>query len=73
MVVAVRLPEDLERRLGELSRHTGRSKSFYVRQALEEHLEDLEDQYWADEAVKQWQASGGKTRSLDDLKGELGL
>lgn len=73
MVVAVRLDAELERRLDELARRTGRSKSFYVKQAIEEHLSDLEDYYWADEAVRQWEASGRPTRPLSDLKAELGL
>lgn len=73
MVVAVRLDDALERRLEELARRTGRSKSFYVKQAIEEHLADLEDYYWADEAVKRWEASGRPSRPLSELKAELGL
>jgi RHH-type rel operon transcriptional repressor/antitoxin RelB len=73
MVVAVRLPADLERRLDELAKRTGRPKSFYIRQAVEEHLEELEEAYWADEAVRQWRAEGGASRPLADLKAELEL
>jgi RHH-type transcriptional regulator, rel operon repressor / antitoxin RelB len=73
MVVAVRLPDDLERRLDELAKRTGRPKSFYIRQAIEEHLDELEEAYWADEAVKEWQADGRASRPLADLKAELGL
>lgn len=73
MVLAVRLPEELQSRLETLSQRTGRPKSFYIRQALEEHLDELEEAYWADEAIKEWQADGGKSRPLADLKDELGL
>lgn len=73
MVVAVRLDADIERRLDELSSRTGRSKSFYVRQAIEEHLSDLEDCYWADEAIRQWDEEGRPTRPISDLKAELDL
>jgi RHH-type rel operon transcriptional repressor/antitoxin RelB len=46
-VLTVRLPTDLERRLERLARTTGRSKSYYVRQALLQYLEDLEDYHMA--------------------------
>ena len=51
-MIAIRLPEEIEGRLDTLARKTGRTKSFYVRQALEEHLEDLEDAYLAEERFK---------------------
>ena len=44
-MLAIRLPDDLEQRLTLLAERTGRSKSFYARQALETHLDDLEDIY----------------------------
>ena len=50
MVVSVRLSADLEERLDALSARTGRPKSFYVKSAIEAHLADLEEQYWADRA-----------------------
>jgi RHH-type rel operon transcriptional repressor/antitoxin RelB len=46
-LLTVRLPADLERRLERLSRTTGRSKSYYVREALLQYLEDLEDYHLA--------------------------
>lgn len=48
-MLALRLPEDIERRLEALAKRTGRSKSFYARQAIVEHLDDLEDAYLAQE------------------------
>lgn len=42
-MLAVRLPEKLEHKLENLVEETGRSKSYYVRQAIEEFLEDRED------------------------------
>ncbi len=71
MVVAVRLTSELERRLEELARRTGRSKSFYVREAIEEHLDELEERYWADEVVARWQASDKTTSPIGVLKAEL--
>lgn len=43
MTISIRLTPDEENRLDELTSRTGRSRSFYVRQALREHLDDLED------------------------------
>ena len=45
-MIAVRLPEDIEARLTELAAKTGRTKTFYVREAILNHLEDLEDYIW---------------------------
>jgi len=46
-VIAVRLPPEIEKRLARLARKTGRSKTFYVREAILQHLEELEDYYLA--------------------------
>lgn len=46
-MIAVRLPPDIEKRLAKLARKTGRSKTFYVREAILQHLDDLEDYYLA--------------------------
>ena len=46
-MIAVRLPPEVEKRLARLARRTGRSKTFYVREAILRHLEDLEDYYLA--------------------------
>ena len=72
-MLAVRLPEELEQRLTSLSKQTGRPKSFYVRQALSEHLEDLEDVYLADKALEDLRAGRSKTHSLEEVIRELDL
>ncbi len=46
-MIAVRLDPEIEDRLAELAKRTGRTKTFYVREAILRHLEDLEDQYLA--------------------------
>jgi RHH-type transcriptional regulator, rel operon repressor / antitoxin RelB len=45
MAIALRLSPDLEKRLGSLAKKTHRSKSYYVREALERYIEELEDYY----------------------------
>lgn len=42
-MVAVRLPKELDERLDRVANETHRSKSYYIRKALELYLEDKED------------------------------
>ena len=44
-MLALRLPPEIEARLDALAKKTGRTKSYYAREAILEHLEDLEDAY----------------------------
>lgn len=41
----VRIPEELVKRYDDLASRTGRSKTFYLRQAIESHIADLEDAF----------------------------
>ncbi len=50
-MIAVRLPEEIEQRLDALAKATGRSKSYYVREAILEHLDDLEDLHLAEQRL----------------------
>lgn len=51
-MLAIRLPQSIEKRLEKLARRTGRTKTYYVREAIVEHLEDLEDRYLAERALE---------------------
>lgn len=51
-MLALRLPKNIEDRLTALAKKTGRTKSFYAREAIVEHLGDLEDAYEALEKLK---------------------
>ena len=70
-MLAIRLPEDIEKRLQELAKKTGRSKSYYVRQAILEYMQDLEDYYLAEERLKDFKDS--KVISLEDIMIDYGL
>jgi len=72
-MLAVRLPEALDQRLTALAKKTGRPKSYYVREALTEHLDDLEDIYLADKAIEELRAGRSRTYTLDEVTVELGL
>ena len=70
-MLAVRLDKDIENRLERLASKTGRTKTFYAREAIEAHLDDLEDFYLAEERLRQFRK--GDAIPLADLKAELGL
>lgn len=68
-MLAIRLSEDLEARLEALAAKTGRSKSYYAREAIEQHLEDLEDYYLALQRIEK----ALPTMSLAEVERRLGL
>jgi RHH-type rel operon transcriptional repressor/antitoxin RelB len=72
-MLTVRLPENLEKRLNELASATKRPKSYYVREALERVLEDLEDAYLAETAYEKLLKSGKQPKSIDQVERDLGL
>lgn len=59
------------RRNGALAARTGRTKTFYAREAIEAHLDDLEDFYLAEERMKGFRARDAIP--LSDVKAQLGL
>jgi RHH-type transcriptional regulator, rel operon repressor / antitoxin RelB len=66
-MLAIRLPENIEKRLEKLARRTGRTKSFYVREAILEHLDDLEDLYLAERALERVESGEERTIPLKDV------
>ncbi len=68
-MIAVRLPESLEKKLDELAAKTNRTKSYYLRKALEEYLEDEADYLLAIERMQ----SDNPRISLDEMEKRLGL
>ena len=65
MPLTVRLPEKLHRGLTELAKKTGRTKTYYVKEALEEKLDELEDLYLAKHRLEHPE---GPRWSLDQLE-----
>ena len=49
---SIRLDKNLDARLGHLAQLTGRTKSYYVNQALEEQIQVLETRSFADRAAR---------------------
>ena len=72
-MLAIRLPIEVESRLEALARATGRTKTFYAREAILEHLDDLEDLYLAEQRLIDVRAGLSSTYSLDEVERDLGL
>lgn len=72
-MLAIRLSEEMESRLETLAKRTGRTKTFYAREAIEQHLEDLEDLYLAERVSKRIRAGKEQTSSLEEVEARLGL
>jgi len=71
--VSLRLPDDVSIRLESLAELTGRSKTFYMIQAIREHLDDLEDLYLAEQRLIANRSGQSKTLSLTEVERNLGL
>jgi len=63
-MLSVRLNKELEERLDKLSLQTNRSKSFYVKEALESYLRDMDDYF---EARDRDQVKANRLLTIDDL------
>jgi len=72
-MINFRADDELDARLDRLARLTGRTKTFYVREAVEAHLEDLEDIYLADRVMDRLDRGEEATYSLEDVERDLGL
>lgn len=71
--VSIRLPDDVSTRLQDLAQLTGRSKTFYMIEAICEHLDDLEDLYLAEQRLIEIRAGRSQTYSLEEVERSLGL
>lgn len=69
MTTAVRIPTQLEDRLENLAKKTGRTKSYYIRKALEQYLEDAEDYLLAIATLEK----KNPRVSIEEAKRKLGL
>ncbi len=51
-MIGIRLSSDIEKRLDELAKVTGRTKTYHVREAILKHLDDMEDAHLAETALE---------------------
>ena len=73
MPISLRLEPMLIKRLDDLAALTGRTKTYYMTQAIEMHLENLEDIYLAEQRLIDLRAGRSRAVPLDDVERELGL
>ena len=69
MTISIRLGNDIEERLANLAKMTGRTKSFYIREAVLEKLEDLEDIYIAERRIE----NPGPIWTMEEMEREIDL
>jgi len=68
-MLSLRLSNDVESRLNQLAETTGRTKTFYAKEAILKYLDDMEDTYIAINRLE----TPSKRISLEDVENELGL
>jgi RHH-type transcriptional regulator, rel operon repressor / antitoxin RelB len=72
MATSVRLAPEIEKRLDFLANQTGRTKAFYLRQIIENGLDDLEDYYLAAEVLERVRKGDEKIYSAESVRKDLG-
>jgi len=73
MTYSIRLPNDIEKRLENLSLQTGRSKSFYVKQVILDHIDEIEDIYLAEKRLEDIRAERTKTIPIQKIMKRYGM
>lgn len=71
-MLTMRLPDEISQRLDRLVLKTGYTKTFYICEALKQYLEDREDIYLAEAALKRYKRRKYKTITHKELGAELG-
>ncbi len=70
MTLSVKLGDDIENRLSELADITGRTKTYYIKKAVLEMLEDMEDIYITEKRIEN---KSEKIWSMKEIEAELDL
>lgn len=73
MPTTIRLEPEIEARIDELARRTGRTKAYYLRELIHNGIDGLEDYYTAVEISERIRRGEEKTRPWADVRRELGL
>lgn len=71
--ISIRLPDEIEARLKRLAISTGRSKTFYITEAILQHLDDLEDVFLAEQRLLDIRAGRTKTIPLEEVMKHYGM
>jgi RHH-type rel operon transcriptional repressor/antitoxin RelB len=73
MSISISLSSETEQRLDFLVTQTERSKADYLREIIENSLEDLEDSYLATQVLERVRSGQEKVYSASEVRKELGL
>lgn len=68
---SIRLDDDIYERLQEFAAKTGRTATFYMREAIETHLDDIECVYLAEQTLKQVKSGKQRTFSLSEVESSI--
>ena len=71
--VSLRLPDELKNRLARLSERTGRSKTYYMIEAIQEHVGDLEALYIAEQRLIKHRAGRSRSYTQREMEERYGL
>ena len=66
-MIGVRLSSDIEKRLDDLAKATGRTKTYYVREAILEHLDDMEEAYFAEATLERVRRGDERVLSSEEF------
>jgi RHH-type transcriptional regulator, rel operon repressor / antitoxin RelB len=72
-MLAIRLPKVIEDRLDRLAKRTGRTKTYYAREAILQYLDDLEDIHFAEKALQEIRSGRSKPIPLEEVMRRYGM
>ena len=72
-MLAIRLPKEIEMRLSLLANETGRTKTYYAREAILKYLSDMEDLYISESVIQKIKSGDMETYSAVEARKELDL
>jgi RHH-type rel operon transcriptional repressor/antitoxin RelB len=73
MATSVRLAQETEQRFDFLAANTGRTKAYYLREIIEQGIEDMEDYYLAANVLERVRKGQEQVHSAADVRRDLGL
>jgi RHH-type rel operon transcriptional repressor/antitoxin RelB len=73
MATSIRLAPETEQRLDYLASQTGRTKAFYLREIIEQGIQEMEDYYLAADVLARVREGKEQVHSTADVRRDLGL
>jgi len=72
-MLAIRLPKELEKRIDRLAEVTNRTKTYYVKEAILNHIDNMEDIYLGQKRLEDVRAGKSKTIPIEQVMEEYGM